>query len=151
MDGGKETSLPSLDSTRIAMPSIHAVATLTAKGQITLPKSIRQALGVDAGGKVVFDIKGSEVVVSRVDEESEEDPAIAGFLAVLERDIRNGSRIVALPHDSAQAMRVAGQAPDIVEDGLGLPVDVVAQARDAEPTPFQRIARAAAVRLEARP
>lgn len=38
-----------------------------------------------------------------------------------------------------------------LEDGLGLPVDVISQARDAEPTPFQRIARAGAIRLEARP
>ena len=98
------------------MPSIHAVATLTAKGQITLPKSIRQALGVDAGGRVAFDIKGSKVVVSRVDEGSEEDPAIAGFLAVLERDIRNGYHIVTLPQDLAQAMLVAAQSLDITVD-----------------------------------
>jgi len=32
------------------MPHIHQVATMTSKGQITLPKPIRQALGVDAGG-----------------------------------------------------------------------------------------------------
>ena len=34
---------------RAAMPAIHEVATLTSKGQITLPKSIRQALGADTG------------------------------------------------------------------------------------------------------
>ena len=34
-----------------AMPDIHEVATLTSKGQLTLPKSIRQALGVDTGGR----------------------------------------------------------------------------------------------------
>ena len=32
------------------MPAIHEVATITSKGQITLPKPIRQALGVDFGG-----------------------------------------------------------------------------------------------------
>ncbi|MCY3981067.1 MAG: AbrB/MazE/SpoVT family DNA-binding domain-containing protein, partial [Alphaproteobacteria bacterium] len=31
------------------MSTVHEVATMTAKGQITLPKSIRQALGVDIG------------------------------------------------------------------------------------------------------
>ena len=31
------------------MLTLHEVATLTAKGQITLPKPIRQALGVDYG------------------------------------------------------------------------------------------------------
>ena len=35
------------------MPAIHEVATITAKGQITLPKSIRHALKVDYGGKVI--------------------------------------------------------------------------------------------------
>ena len=54
------------------MPAIHEVATLTSKGQITLPKSIRQALGVDTGGKVAFDLRGGEVVVSRADAEHEE-------------------------------------------------------------------------------
>ncbi|RKT45755.1 nucleotidyltransferase family protein [Thiocapsa rosea] len=38
-----------------------------------------------------------------------------------------------------------------LEEGLGLPVDVISRARNAEPTPFQRIARASAVRLEAGP
>ena len=44
------------------MQAIHEVATITSKGQITLPKPIRQALGVDFGGKVAFDLLGSQVV-----------------------------------------------------------------------------------------
>ncbi|UHD17689.1 nucleotidyltransferase family protein [Thiocapsa bogorovii] len=38
-----------------------------------------------------------------------------------------------------------------LEERLGLPVDVISHARDEEPTPFRRIVRAAAVRLEAHP
>ncbi len=34
------------------MPAIHEVATLTRKGQITLPKPIQQALGIEAGRNV---------------------------------------------------------------------------------------------------
>ncbi|MCX7232027.1 MAG: AbrB/MazE/SpoVT family DNA-binding domain-containing protein, partial [Burkholderiales bacterium] len=41
------------------MSGVHEVATLTSKGQITLPKPIRQALGVDFGGKVAFDLRGT--------------------------------------------------------------------------------------------
>ena len=67
---------------RVAMPAIHEIATLTSKGQITLPKPIRQALGVDVGGKLAFDLRGSEVVVTRVDAEHE-DPAIGAFLSLL--------------------------------------------------------------------
>ena len=37
----------------------------------------------------------------------------------------------------------------IVEDLVGLPVDIIVQTRNAMPTPFQRIARANAVKLEA--
>jgi|GEM_PF-4719051 len=45
------------------MPTIHEVATLTSKGQITLPKSIRQALGADTGSKLAFELRGGEVIV----------------------------------------------------------------------------------------
>lgn len=85
------------------MPAIHEVATLTSKGQITLPKSIRQALGVDTGGKVAFDLRGGEVVVTRVDAEHE-DPAIGAFLNLLARDIEAGRNIRGLPEDLARTM-----------------------------------------------
>ena len=38
------------------MSIIHEVATMTAKGQITVPKPIRQALGADAGTKMTFEL-----------------------------------------------------------------------------------------------
>lgn len=86
------------------MPAIHEVATITSKGQITLPKPIRQALGVDYGGKVAFDLRGSQVIVTRADETAHEDPAIGSFLALLEKDIRAGQHLCALPDDLVHAM-----------------------------------------------
>ena len=50
------------------MATIREVATITSKGQITLPKPIRQALGVGYGDKVAFDLHGSQVIISRADE-----------------------------------------------------------------------------------
>ncbi len=44
------------------MPAIHEIATLTSKGQLTLPKSVRQLLGIDTGGKIAFDVRGGEIV-----------------------------------------------------------------------------------------
>lgn len=85
------------------MPTIREVATLTSKGQITLPKPIRQALGVDAGGKLAFDMRGNEVIVTRADAEHE-DPAIGAFLSMLARDIEAGRNIHGLPDDLARAM-----------------------------------------------
>ena len=85
------------------MPHIHEIATVTSKGQITLPKPIRQALGIAVGGRVAFDLRGTDVVVTRADEEHE-DPAIGAFLALLECEIKSGKHLSAMPDDLAQAM-----------------------------------------------
>lgn len=95
------------------MQAIHEVATITAKGQITLPKSIRQALGVDYGGKVAFELRDSQILVSRVEDEPHADPAIAGFLALIEKDIHAGTHITTLPDDLARAM-LAAIRPSVV-------------------------------------
>jgi len=94
---------PGITIRNAVMPEIHEVATLTSKGQITLPKSIRQALGVDTGGKVAFDLRDGEVVVTRADAEHE-DPAIAAFLTLLARDIEAGRNVRGLPEDLARTM-----------------------------------------------
>ncbi|MBP6807917.1 MAG: type II toxin-antitoxin system PrlF family antitoxin [Chromatiaceae bacterium] len=86
------------------MSTIHVVATITSKGQITLPKPIRQALGVDSGGKVAFDLRGSQVIVTRAEHSGHEDPAIGSFLALLETDIRKGRHLSSMPDGLVQAM-----------------------------------------------
>ncbi len=93
------------------MSSVHAVATVTSKGQITLPKPIRQALGVGVGGKVAFDLRGSQVIVSRAEDVPHEDPAIASFLGLLEKDVQSGRHVTALPEDLARSMLVALKQP----------------------------------------
>ena len=86
------------------MPTIHETATITSKGQITLPKSIRQALGVDVGSKIAFDYTGDRVVVTRIENDLHEDDAIRGFLSLIERDIHSGNNITDLPLDLANKM-----------------------------------------------
>jgi len=93
------------------MPAIHEVATITSKGQITLPRPIRQALGVDVGGKVAFDLRGSQVIVTRVENDVHEDPVIESFLAMLAKDIASGRHISALPNDLARSMLAAIKHP----------------------------------------
>jgi len=85
------------------MPNIHAEATLTSKGQITLPKSIRQALGITSRDKIAFDLRDGEVIVTRAEPEHD-DPAIGAFLELLEADIRNGENVGVLPTELAEAM-----------------------------------------------
>lgn len=98
------------------MPAIHEVATLTSKGQVTVPKSVRQLLGLDTGGRIAFDVRDGEIVVTRADADHE-DPAIGAFLNLLEADIRAGRNVQALPQGLAQAMLAnAGHAVDLRED-----------------------------------
>jgi antitoxin PrlF len=63
-----------------------ATSTITAKGQTTIPKAIRQALGVDYGGKIAFSVDETGVHVRRADAEGG-DPALDAFLAFLANDI----------------------------------------------------------------
>ncbi len=97
------------------MQTIHETVTITAKGQIILPKAIRQALGVDRGGKVSFDLRDNGVVVSRA-EEVHEDPAIYGFLSSLERDIASGRQVGSLPEGLLKAMTLAAEKPYLETD-----------------------------------
>ena len=86
------------------MSIIHEVATMTAKGQITLPRTVRQALGVDVGAKVAFELhEDGQIVVSRADTEHE-DPAIAAFLDLLAGDIQAGRHVRPIPDDLARDM-----------------------------------------------
>ncbi len=100
------------------MNTIHEVATITSKGQITLPKPIRQALGVDVGGKVAFDLSGSQVIVSRADSQEHEDPAIAGFLSLLERDIQTGQHLTSLPEGLVRSMLAALKQPAVTDEEI---------------------------------
>lgn len=98
------------------MSTIHEVATLTTKGQITLPKPIRQALSVDAGDKIAFDLRGDEVVITRIEAEHK-DPAIRSFLSLLARDIEAGRHVRGLPDELARALRAqAGHGVNLDED-----------------------------------
>ena len=91
------------------MTVIHEVATLTSKGQVTLPKSIRKALRLDAGSKIAFDWQGSNVIVSRADDNQHADPAITGLLALIEKDIQSGKHLTSLPTNLAKSMLAASK------------------------------------------
>ncbi len=43
--------------------AIEEICTITAKGQTTIPKAIRQAIGVDYGGKIVFRLEEGVVTL----------------------------------------------------------------------------------------
>lgn len=70
------------------MPALlEEISTITAKGQTTIPKSVRQALGVDYGGKIAFRVDERGVSVHRADAEHD-DPVIDSFLSFLAEDLK---------------------------------------------------------------
>ncbi len=101
------------------MSIIHEVATMVAKGQISLPKTVRQALGADVGAKVAFELhEDGQIIVSRAAAEHE-DPAIGSFLDLLDSDIRADRHVRAIPDGLVQGMLKHGQR----EAGLNEDID----------------------------
>ncbi|HET7767509.1 MAG TPA: AbrB/MazE/SpoVT family DNA-binding domain-containing protein [Chloroflexota bacterium] len=47
------------------MEGAHAVARVTTKGQITLPRAVRDALGLQAGDEVELRIEGGAAILRR--------------------------------------------------------------------------------------
>lgn len=89
------------------MPAaMEKTCTITAKGQTTVPKVVRQALGVDCGGKIAYRIEDGRVSVHNPQAE-QRDPALAAFLRLIEKDIAAGRNIRDLPAGVAAALRRA--------------------------------------------
>lgn len=44
---------------------MDAAATVTSKGQVTVPKAVRDALGITVGDEVVFRVDGNRAVLAR--------------------------------------------------------------------------------------
>jgi len=44
---------------------VDAAAKMTSKGQVTVPKVVRDALGIEAGDEVVFRVEGNRAVLAR--------------------------------------------------------------------------------------
>ena len=99
---------------------VEEISTITAKGQTTVPKSVRTALGVDYGGKIAFRVDERGVSVHRAEVDNE-DPAIDRFLAFLADDIaRRPEAVTALTPTLAE--RLAALTEGVKVD-LEAPID----------------------------
>ena len=105
------------------MQVIEEVCTITAKGQTTVPKAVRQALGVGYGGRIAFRVEGSSVTIHALSDEVEQDPALLPFLRLLATDLttRPGKAIRPLTPDLA--FRLAALAEEIGEVDLDAPIE----------------------------
>ena len=85
-----------------ALRTFEEFSTISSKGQTTVPKPVRQALGVNEGDQIAFRVDESGVTIRRA-EESQDDPAIASFLSFLAKDIEaNPRKLTAFPPELAK-------------------------------------------------
>lgn len=83
-----------------------AAVSVTSKGQVTIPKRVRRALGITAGSKVEFDLEGGgarlKLVKKHVSSRVEDGPAILDY---------SGPRIpLARLHGGVAMKKAAGRA-----------------------------------------
>lgn len=70
------------------MPALlKKVSTITEKGQVTVPKSVRDALGLGYGGRIAFYIDENRHVSIEKETEETDDPVIDRFLTFLAADM----------------------------------------------------------------
>jgi len=99
---------------------LEKTSTITAKGRTTIPKAVRQALGVGQGDRIAFRVDQHGVTLHRADAE-DDDPAIERFLDFLARDVeRRPEAIVGL--SPALAARIANLTEGIAFDPAA-PID----------------------------
>lgn len=44
---------------------MDAAAKVTSKGQVTVPKAVREALGIEAGDEIIFHVEGNRAVLAK--------------------------------------------------------------------------------------
>ncbi len=97
------------------MPVIEERSTITAKGQTTVPKAVRQLLGVKEGDEIAFRVEGQRVTVVSV-AAPHEDPVVGKFLRFLASDLEHRpTAIKPLSADFAARMKalVKGKKVDL--------------------------------------
>jgi antitoxin PrlF len=95
---------------------VEEVCTITAKGQTTVPKAVRQALGVGYGGRIAFRVEAGRVTVHALPPEvGARDPALAPFLALLEADLVARPAEAVRPLPAALATRLDALAAEAGE------------------------------------
>lgn len=99
------------------MAAFDVESTLTDRYQTTVPESVRRALRLGKRDKIHYRIRESgEVVMTRAEAPSGDDPALGAFLAFLTEDLtQNPQRIQALDAAWVQGIQalVAGVEVDL--------------------------------------
>jgi len=92
-------------------------STITAKGQTTVPKSVRQALGIAQGDRIAFVVDSQRrVTIEKVETEESEDPVIVRYLEFLARDMAKHPETSVVPFPKALFDRARALTEGMVVD-----------------------------------
>lgn len=92
-------------------------STITAKGQTTVPKSVRQALGVGSGDRVSFVVDDQRrVYLEKAGAAEAEDPVVESFLQFLSRDMAEHPEKSVLAFPEAMRDRIAALTEGVAVD-----------------------------------
>ncbi len=105
------------------MPVVEEFSTITAKGQTTIPKAVRQALGVGYGGRIAFRVEGHSVTVHGLPEDDPSDPALAPFLTLLAADIAGRPASAVLPLTPGLASRMEALTSELDKVDPDAPIE----------------------------
>lgn len=105
------------------MHVIEEVCTITAKGQTTVPKAVRQALGVGYGGRIAFRVEDGSVTIHALSDDAEQDPALVPFLNLLTADLTRRPNQAIHSLTSALTSRLEALAGEIGEVDLDAPIE----------------------------
>jgi antitoxin PrlF len=105
------------------MQVIEEICTITTKGQTTVPKAVRKALGVGYGGRIAFRVEGSTVTIHALSDDAEPDPALTPFLRLLAADLAARPADAVRPLTRALASRMAALAEEIGDVDLDAPIE----------------------------
>ena len=90
-------------------------STLTDRYQTTIPKVVRETLGLGKGDRLKYSIDSGKVSIVRADAREENDPILEEFLDFLARDMKeHPKRIRAI--DSHFAQRISSLVQDVRGD-----------------------------------
>lgn len=97
-------------------------ATITARGQTTVPAAVRRMLRLGKSGHIVFRaLADGTVVIARAEPDGEADDALGPFLTLLERDL------------AERARAIEPVSPDLYRRALSLVEGVVVDLDEALP------------------
>lgn len=91
---------------------------VTDRSQTTLPNGVRKALGLQPGeDSLEWEIRGDEAVVRRAHAAGGEDPALAPFLELLERDVAaHPERLRGMPEGLYRRLLAATEGVEVDPD-----------------------------------